>query len=336
MKEQLRIGVIGTGRMGVSHIRRIQSQLSGGWVTAVAASSPARAAGVAKQFAIPQVMEADALIASPEVDAVVIASPGESHEAYLMACIAQGKPVFCEKPLAATAAGCLRVLQAECAAGCRLVQLGFMRRFDRCHNELRGLLACGSLGRTLMVHAVHRNPDNGAFSDTLQIMDAAIHTLDALPWLLGDDPIASCQVLSGVPASCAAGRQQDPLLVLLRTASGVLADLEVFTHCGYGYDIGCEVVCERGTAALPPSSAPLVRSAAARTVREYNVWEERYNHAFDAEILYFLDHARQGIAGGPSAWDGFAAAVAGEACLRSMQSGVWEEIRLMEKPAFYT
>ena len=90
-----------------------------------------------------------------------------------------------------------------------------------------------------MVHATHRNPDNAGFTDELQIMDAAIHALDALPWLLGGDRITDCLALHGTSAACVSGRQRDPMLLLFRTAAGVLMDLEVFSHRSYANDISC-------------------------------------------------------------------------------------------------
>lgn len=331
--EQLRIGVIGTGRMGQAHLERLCTAVSGCRVTAVSASRRGEEAAAA--FGVPLVLSPEALIDALETDAVVIASPGESHAAYILACIEKEKPVFCEKPLAPDSAACRRILEAECAGGRRLVQIGFMRRFDSHHTELRELIAGGGLGRALMVHATHRNPDNAGFTDELQIMDAAIHALDVLPWLLGGDRITSCLTLHGTSVACVGERQRDPMLLLLRTASGVLMDLEVFTHCDYGYDIGCEIVCEKGTAALPPSSSVVVRERSARRVREYDIWHERYRHAFTAELQCFIRNARQNTAGGPSAWDGYAACAVGEACLRSLESGVWETVDYGERPALY-
>lgn len=71
-----------------------------------------------------------ALIAADDVDAVLVTSWGPTHAEHVRHAVAAGKPVFCEKPLATTAEDCLRVVEAETALGRRLVQVGFMRRYD--------------------------------------------------------------------------------------------------------------------------------------------------------------------------------------------------------------
>ena len=99
-----------------------------------------------------------ALIADPAVKAVVVASWGPSHEEFVLAAIAAGKPVFCEKPLATTAEACLRIVEAEVAAGRPLVQVGFMRRYDAGYRMLKEIVSTGRIGAPLMLHCAHRNP----------------------------------------------------------------------------------------------------------------------------------------------------------------------------------
>lgn len=335
MKE-IRIGMIGTGMAGIEHIRRIHKDLSGGYIYAVASATLELAREAADQYRIEHIMEAKELIACPEVDAVVIASSVVTHEEYVLDCIAHDKPVFCEKPLAPTVDGCQRIIEAECAKGKRMVQVGFMRHFDQHHNELRRLVKSGELGKPLMVHAVHRNPTVGAhYDDKLEIVDAAVHEIDVLPWLLGDDPLVACRVLYGASTAAVDGKLHDPQLVLLETKSGVLIDLEVFTHCQYGYDIGVELVCEQGTAALPGSASAIVKQGYSRRVREYDYWQERYWHSFDKELQVFMDSVHDGRITGPSSWDGYAAAVVGDACILAQQTGKRQAITYMEMPAIY-
>ena len=86
------------------------------------------------------------LITSDQVDAVLMASIGETHAAFMLACIAAGKPVLCEKPLAPTMPECVQILEAEVAFGKRLVMVGFMRRFDPGYREVKAARLDGRLG----------------------------------------------------------------------------------------------------------------------------------------------------------------------------------------------
>src|SRR5919201_3133053 len=124
----LRIGVVGAGNMGHEHIRRLAG-VPDAAVAAVSDVYAERAKRVAETVGASAFTDAHELIASDEVQAVLIASPGDTHEEFPLACIAADKPVLCEKPLAPTVAACLRVLEAETARSRRLVQVGFMRRY---------------------------------------------------------------------------------------------------------------------------------------------------------------------------------------------------------------
>ncbi|MFR4415717.1 MAG: Gfo/Idh/MocA family protein, partial [Butyricicoccus sp.] len=143
---------------------------------------------------------------------VVITSSDPSHAGYVLEALKAGKQVFCEKPLAQSAADCEKIIEAETAHGKRLVQVGFMRHYDRGYAEMKRIIDSGELGAPLMIHACHRNvsqPDG--FQTEMGVSNVAIHELDICRWLLGDE-YKSGQVLGIVrvatkgydnPQSCA-------------------------------------------------------------------------------------------------------------------------------------
>ena len=115
----------------------------------------ARAQRIAKDLGGRAESTGQNVIAAKDVNAVIVTSIGSTHEGYVLAAIAAGKPVFCEKPLATTAAACKRILDAEVAWGKRLVQVGFMRRYDAGYRLLKEVVTEGVIGAPLIVH---RNP----------------------------------------------------------------------------------------------------------------------------------------------------------------------------------
>jgi myo-inositol 2-dehydrogenase / D-chiro-inositol 1-dehydrogenase len=132
------VGIVGAGMIGEDHARRLDRRVTGARLAGVADVDQDRAsrlaAFVSGAIAYPSGHD---LIGAPEIDAVVVTTWGAAHEEYVLAAIAAGKPVFCEKPLAVTADACLRIVDAEVSAGRRLVQVGFMRRYDRGYRRVK-------------------------------------------------------------------------------------------------------------------------------------------------------------------------------------------------------
>lgn len=335
--QALKLGVIGTGAIGRDHIRRCSRTLLNSQVVAVTDINLQQVADVVAELGLTAEVYPDghALINAPEVDAVLVTSWGPSHEEFVLAAIKAGKPVFCEKPLAVTAAGCRNIVDAEIAQGRRLVQVGFMRPYDAGYQALKAVIDSGQIGEPLMLHCAHRNPRVGEnYKTDMAITDTLIHELDVLRWLLDDD-FVSVQVVFPRKTSKALAHLRDPQIVLLETAKGTRIDVEVFVNCQYGYDIQCEVVGETGIAKLPEPSQVQLRSGAKLSNAILMDWKDRFIAAYDVELQAFIDGVRAGRVGGPSAWDGFAAAVAADACIEAQGSGAIVNVELAPRPHFY-
>jgi myo-inositol 2-dehydrogenase/D-chiro-inositol 1-dehydrogenase len=320
------VGVIGAGLMGSTHARLLKTAVSGADV--VALSDPVSAEAVARELGI-GVRHADALdlIADPAVDAVVIASPAATHEPFALACIEAGKPVLCEKPLAPDAAAARRIAEAD--AGRRLVTVGFMRRYDPGYADMKGRLDAGTIGAPLLVHCAHRNPSVHPFFDSAMIItDTAVHEVDITRWLL-DDEIVRATALAPVATRRARDGLRDPQLLLFETARGRLVDVEAFVSAGYAYDLRCEVVGEDGTLELLPPATVSLRTDHAEALAIPPGFQHRFATAYVNELQAWV--AAIALAtepGGPTAWDGFAAAAVCEAAVGSLRSGRPVEIPL--------
>ncbi|MBC7735885.1 MAG: Gfo/Idh/MocA family oxidoreductase [Candidatus Saccharibacteria bacterium] len=331
----IRIAVIGAGIMGSDHARIFAEDLPGVSIQVVCDASAPRAKALADAVGAVDVMsDAAAAIARADVDAVVIASPDFTHAPLSLACIRAGKRALCEKPLSQSAAECLAVMQAEMTAGQRLVQLGFMRRFDQSYAEMKAALDNGILGRALMMHNFHRNVETPAadFTAAMAITNSAPHEFDVVRFVLGSEYAA---------ISAFQPRRSDalvaPVFMVLETTDGQLVNIEINNNAAYGYDVRGELVGEKGSIAMNAATYSCLDAHLAQTTGYDSDWRSRYAEAYRRQNRAFLNFVRIGefspIAS--DAWDGYAAAVVAEAGARALAEGQRVPVQMQAQPSFY-
>jgi myo-inositol 2-dehydrogenase / D-chiro-inositol 1-dehydrogenase len=330
----IKIGVIGCGVMGADHARILLGGIPGGRLVAVHDSDPRRAAEVAAPSSgVRAVASALDLIVDRDVDAVLIASPNETHAALTIACIEAGKPVLCEKPLASTLEGCRAVVAAEMRGGRRLVQVGFMRRFDPGYCAMKRSLDEQRLGRPLFLHCVHRNAVAPPYITSQEVIaSSAVHEMDIARFLLGEE-LAAVTVISGRASRHAEARQ--PQFLVLESASGVLVTVEAFVDARYGYDVQAELVCEDGAMSLAPNPPVSSRRANRDGFDIEEDWRARFADAYREQMRQWVASIETGRPVGSSAWDGYAASAIAGIALKAQAERSRMPISLGERPAFY-
>lgn len=337
MSQNLRVAVIGAGRMGIDHIQRIHRRIHGAEVAAVVDIALDRAnaaiAGIPGAVALADAREA---LENPGINAVLIATPGFLHEDTLHAALARDVPILCEKPLTPDAESAWKVVQAEEKLGRQRIQVGFMRRFDAEYAQLGELIRSGELGELLVLHHQHRNASTPAgFTNEMLINDSVVHEFDAVRFFTGEE-ITSVQVRMGKPTRNAPAGQHDPQHVLLETESGVLADVEIYVNAQYGYEVATQASFESGVVSIGGDSGPSVRTQGRWGGKVAPGFEERFAAAYDVEIQAWVDAALQDRIGGPSAWDGYATAACCEAGVEAQRTGAKVPVQLNTKPALYS
>ncbi|GHG57964.1 inositol 2-dehydrogenase [Sinomonas cellulolyticus] len=336
MAENLRVAVIGAGRMGADHIQRLHTRIHGAEVAAVIDIDLDRA-----KAAIADIPGAQAFATAAEayraggINAAVIATPGFLHEQALLEALELDLPILCEKPLTPDAASAWKVVEAEQKLGRKRIQVGFMRRFDAEYAQLGGLVRSGELGELLMLHCRHRNPDTPAgFTNEMLINDSVVHEFDVIRYLTGEE-ITSVQVRLGKASSKAPAGQHDPQHVLIQTESGVLADVEIFVNAQFGYEVATQAAFEDGIVDIGRDAGAYLRRAGRWGGAVTPSFIERFGAAYDVEVQTWVDAALRGEIGGPSAWDGYATAACCEAGVEAQKTGEKVAVALNEKPALY-
>ncbi|MGI6117023.1 MAG: Gfo/Idh/MocA family protein [Bilifractor sp.] len=335
---ELQIGVVGLGAIGREHVKRLTERITGCKVVAVSEVNEEVGRKVAEQYGAKFYADGEELINSPEVQAVMVTTWDPAHAQYVMASIRAGKNVFCEKPLATEISECEKIVAAEQAFGKRIVQVGFMRRYDPGYVELKECIQSGKIGEPLMVHACHRNMTHAAtMTSDMSIKNSGVHEIDVLRWLLDDDYVSGQVVLPRQSRLSAKEGIQDPQIMMLRTKKGICIDVEISQSSGYGYDIQCEVVGDLGTARLPDPPRVITKADGSRAYGIMPGWETRFIEAYNIEIQDWVDRVKENRPLiGASSWDGYMA------CLTSTilgecreEGGTIKEIKMPETPEFY-
>lgn len=333
----LSIGVIGMGGMGARHAVNLHRHVGMARVAAVYDVDMERARQAAARCGAPEVFDDPIrLIRSDQVDALVIASPDATHVDFVLECLRCEKPVLCEKPLATSAADAARVVEAECARGRRLIAVGFMRRFDPQHVAVRRAVESGAIGRAILFKGVHRNAMVSSQATGASIISSSAgHDIDSARWLLGQE-VAEAYVRGVRTRASFDEATRDLLLIQLSLGGDCLATIEVYVAAEYGYEVSAEIVGERGAAVTAQPADALVRSRQARSVAVPIDWLARFQDAYVAELTQWAESLRSGQPfAGASAWDGYTATLASDACIRSLRDGVPVAVRAPARPDLY-
>lgn len=328
----MRLGILGAGRIGQIHIGNAHANRN---IELVAISDPFKPdlAKFCDGFGCGAVDDFNALLSRDDIDAVVIATPTDTHIDLVERAVAQHKAVLCEKPIDLDIDKASAMLQR--LPGDARIMLGFNRRFDPDFAAIRQALDAGEIGDLRQVLITSRDPgmqpaeylkhSGGIFRDMV------IHDFDMARFMLGEEPIAVSAVGSRLidPDLETAG-DYDTVAVCLWTESGRQCQINCCREAVYGYDQRVELLGSTGMLQNANHRPHSVRRWARETTDSaaplLNFFVERYTDAYALE----LDAFRAAVdANGPmpvGAHDGLAALRLANAAHEAADSG--QTIRL--------
>lgn len=325
----LKIAVIGTGRIGRMHAENIAAHPRAALAGVYDIHTPS-AAEVAEKLQVPQFESVEAVLASPEVDAILIASSTATHADLIEAAVAVGKPVLCEKPIDLS-------LDRVNACAARIkdsnvpIMLGFVRRLDSGHAGVREAITSGRIGDLHQVIITSRDPDMApdAYMEVSGgiFRDMTIHDFDMARFILGEEvtEVAATGSRLVKPELMEKLDDYDTVTVVLKTASGKQAIINNSRRAVYGYDQRVEAFGSTGMAISENHAMTKVRLFGADHTESapplLNFFIERYDPAFAAEIGAFVDAVEQGTQPPMTFEDGRQALILAEAAIKSAKEG---------------
>lgn len=322
----LKIGLLGCGRIGQVHARSIKA-LDDATVVAVADAMPDAAAALAAA-ASADVRDATAILTAPDIDAVVIGTPTDTHFDLILGAAAAGKAIFCEKPVDMSVDNIRACIDAVTAAGVPFLT-GFNRRFDPNFAALQARIRAGVIGAVELVTITSRDPSPPPVSYIARsgglFRDMMIHDFDMARFLMGEEFTRLHAVGSSLvdPAIEDAG-DVDTAAVILTTASGRICQISNSRRAVYGYDQRIEVHGADGMLRAENQLESTVEVATAKGFARdpaQHFFLERYEAAYLAEMRTFVAAVTGGTAPDPGIHDGLMAQILADAATRSRETG---------------
>lgn len=297
----LKVGILGAGRIGRVHAETLAFRLPGVKLLAISDVNTQAARQVAERCGIPIVADSSAqLLAQPDMDAVLICSPTDTHASLIEQAANSGKHIFCEKPIAFNLEQIDRALDAVHNAGVKL-QIGFNRRFDANFARVRQAVTTGEIGDPMRLHIVSRDPAPPPLSYIRVsggiFMDMTIHDFDMARYLIGDE-VEEIYVSGAVmvdPEIKTVG-DLDTAVILLRFRNGVIGSIDNSRRAPYGYDQRVEILGSAGkieTSNRYPTNAVISSATSVYKDLPFNFFMDRYAESYIEEMRSFVDAVRE-------------------------------------------
>jgi myo-inositol 2-dehydrogenase/D-chiro-inositol 1-dehydrogenase len=324
----VRVGVLGTGRIGRMHAELLSERVAGATLAAIYDASADLARPVAQRLGVTAAASADELYESAEIDAIAICTSTDTHVDAIVSAAAAGKAIFCEKPISLNLADVDRALAAVERAGI-LFQVGFNRRFDPAHQSVREAVASGAIGDVHVVRISSRDPappplEYARHSGGL-FLDMTIHDFDMARYVTGSEVVeVFARGAARITPELTEFGDVDTAVVTLVHASGAMTVIDNSRQAVYGFDQRVEAFGSLGMAA---SENPLAHTGLVRTSEGTQAatlpyfFLERYVPSYLREWDAFVNAFQRELpspVGGP---DGRAPLAIGLAALRSHREG---------------
>ncbi len=323
----LRFGILGAGRIGNVHARAIAAS-GRATVGYIADAMPEAAQGLADAVGAKTASVQEVVTAS-DVDAILIATPTDTHADLIEDAAKAGKAILCEKPVSLSVERIEQCLKVVEEAGVPLM-IGFHRRYDPNFAFLEKRLRAGEIGDPEIITITCRDPSAPPVSYIERsgglYRDMMIHDFDMARFLLGDEEPVIVHALGGVMTDPEIGKAGDidTASVQMQTASGKIVVITNSRRATYGHDQRIEVHGSKGLLRAANIHNTTVELANQNGWTEDAIpfsFIERYQAAYTAEIHKFLDFLDKGEAPRASGYDGLMAQKLAEAASESLKTG---------------
>lgn len=325
--KKINIGIIGAGRIGKVHTETIVQNISDAEVVSIVDVNLSEAQKLAQKFRIANFSQNyQDVINNPEIDAVVICSPTNTHAQYIVESARAGKHIFCEKPIdldIPTIQNALKIVE-ECNVK---LMVGFNRRFDSNFRKIKQMVLEGKIGEPHILKITSRDPapppaEYVAVSGGM-FLDMTIHDFDMARFIVGSE-VVEIFVAASVMVDPKIGEagDVDTALITLRFENGAMGVIDNSRKAVYGYDQRVEIFGSKGMIKVDnnaPDNHSYYGNDGVHASLPLNFFMDRYIEAYANEIKEFCSAILNDDPISVGGIDGLRAVMIGLAAKKSVQ-----------------
>ncbi|AXI10489.1 inositol 2-dehydrogenase [Oceanobacillus zhaokaii] len=336
--KEIVVGIIGAGRIGKLHVDNLKNISNiriktisdvftdhlGDWFNTTGAEN------LTKDY--------QDIISDPEIDAIFICSPTNTHTEIIKEAALAGKHIFCEKPISFSDEETLDAFEAVRKAGVKF-QIGFNRRYDRNFSKVKDIVETKQIGELHILKITSRDPappslDYISSSGGL-FVDMAIHDFDMARYISGSEvEEVFVQGASLVNPEIGELGDIDTAIISLKFANGSIGVIDNSRQAVYGYDQRLEAFGSKGSANVKNETESRVEFLSEDGVKEDNplyFFLERYNDAYIKEVQEFFEAISNNEEVSCSFEDGIMAQRIAMAAKESLDSGKPVKVKMLDK-----
>lgn len=294
-QNDIRVAVLGLGRLGLFHASNMMNKVKGADLVLVCDPLAEHAEMVAEQLGVKRwTSDPEEVFADQDVDAVVIVTPTSTHADMITKAARSGKQIFVEKPLTSTVAEAEKVIKVVEETGV-VCQVGFMRRYDPGFHDARERIEAGEIGKPIYFKGFSRDSGSPPASFIKNsggiFLDCSIHDYDMARYLMGSE-ISS---VSGhgrilINSFMEEYGDVDQAITYLEFENGGAGDVEASRTSPYGHDIRAEIIGTEGAIFVGSlrNSDVTVQSSTGSNHEIVPNFQTRFREAYILELEQFI------------------------------------------------
>jgi myo-inositol 2-dehydrogenase / D-chiro-inositol 1-dehydrogenase len=328
--QKLKVGLVGLGRLGVTHAENIAFKIPNVELTAVCTRTQEKLDKIQNNLNVKSAYtDFNEMIKDADLDAVIISSSSSVHKVQIEMSLEAGLHIFCEKPISTVTKDAEELASFVELYPKQILMLGFMRRYDASYLYAKDMILNGKIGKPIIIKSYSSDPawQSESFSSKSNnsggiFMDLGIHDIDLARWYFQCEAtsvyaVGDCYKFHEFEKS----GDVDNGMAIIKFKDGQTFMMHAGRTCMHGYHTEMEIIGTEGSlriGSVPKKNHTVIYNSKGVVKECVQDYIERFDEAYFDELLHFFNCIRTKQKANCTVEDGVKSLKIAEACKQSL------------------